>query len=145
LIVIVIFFPDRHLPIIMKLRHDVSGGTSSYRLSPSETVQRLKDFSSGVCNLLLSTSVSEEGLDICAANYVLRFDAVQTPVSLVQSRGRARAQKSHFAVLSESVAQPLTRIESAERTHDEIVDSIAFGGDPRGIVPGAVERSYRHL
>ena len=34
-----------------------------------------------------------------AANYVIRFDEVQTPVSLVQSRGRARQENSSFKVM----------------------------------------------
>eukprot|EP00919_Chromeraceae_sp_WS-2016_P037472 GHVR01089392.1.p2 GENE.GHVR01089392.1~~GHVR01089392.1.p2 ORF type:complete len:180 (+),score=36.88 GHVR01089392.1:1347-1886(+) len=41
-------------------------------------------------------------MDVPAANVVIRFDAVQTPVSLVQSRGRARQADSKFVVLAES-------------------------------------------
>ena len=50
-------------------------------------------FESGELNLLIATAMAEEGLDVATANCVIRFDPVQTPVSLVQARGRAREVK----------------------------------------------------
>jgi hypothetical protein len=52
--------------------------------------ERLEEFKKGTINLLISTSVSEEGIDVAACNCVVRFDRVETPVSVIQSRGRAR-------------------------------------------------------
>lgn len=79
-----------------------SPATASLRLTPSQSKERLGKFRSGQVKLLVSTAVSEEGMDVPAANVVIRFDAVQTPVSLVQSRGRARQADSKFIVLAES-------------------------------------------
>ena len=50
-------------------------------------------------SVLLATSVAEEGMDVPAANCVVRFDEVQTAVSLVQSQGRARQEDSSFLLL----------------------------------------------
>ncbi|KNC87489.1 hypothetical protein SARC_00375, partial [Sphaeroforma arctica JP610] len=65
----------------------------------------LADFASGSVCVLLSTSVTGEGLDIPSANTVIRFDSILTPTSLVQSRGRARAHDSRFVVMGDGLAR----------------------------------------
>jgi superfamily II DNA or RNA helicase len=50
----------------------------------------LRAFADGTVNLLITTVVAEEGMDVPAANCVLRFDPMLNAVSLVQGRGRAR-------------------------------------------------------
>lgn len=50
----------------------------------------IKRFKTGEKNLLLATSVAEEGLDISDCNYVIRYDMMGNEISSVQSRGRVR-------------------------------------------------------
>ena len=50
----------------------------------------IKRFHTGEKNLLLATSVAEEGLDIKDCNYVIRYDMMGNEISTVQSRGRVR-------------------------------------------------------
>ncbi|TKY86881.1 hypothetical protein EX895_004169 [Sporisorium graminicola] len=52
-------------------------------------------------NLLVATSIAEEGLDIQAANLVIRFDLFNRHISFLQSRGRARASQSRFILMAE--------------------------------------------
>ncbi|UTT88438.1 hypothetical protein NDA17_003666 [Ustilago hordei] len=52
-------------------------------------------------NLLIATSIAEEGLDIQAANLVIRFDLFNRHISFLQSRGRARAKESRFILMAE--------------------------------------------
>lgn len=52
-------------------------------------------------NLLVATSIAEEGLDIQAANLVVRFDLFNRHISFLQSRGRARAKQSRFICMVE--------------------------------------------
>ncbi|KAF9321095.1 Dicer-like protein 1 [Podila horticola] len=52
-------------------------------------------------NLLVSTSVAEEGLDIQPCNIVIRFDPVTTTTSYMQSRGRARKKNSRYFMMQE--------------------------------------------
>ena len=73
--------------------------TTRLRVRPSDVAARTRAFAAGEVTVLLATSVAEEGMDVPAANCVVRFDEVQTPVSLVQSRGRARQQDSSFIAL----------------------------------------------
>ncbi|KAJ3843793.1 P-loop containing nucleoside triphosphate hydrolase protein [Lentinula raphanica] len=50
-------------------------------------------------NLLVATSVAEEGLDFPACDVVIRFDSLDHVVGYVQSRGRARNKLSNFIVM----------------------------------------------
>ena len=49
--------------------------------------------------LLIATSAAEEGLDVAACAFVVRYNPPATGVSLAQSAGRARQQDARFHVL----------------------------------------------
>ncbi|KAK1323005.1 hypothetical protein QJS10_CPA02g01233 [Acorus calamus] len=61
----------------------------------------IEKFQTGKVNLLVATNVAEEGLDIQTCCLVIRFDLPDTVASFIQSRGRARMQKSEFVFLVE--------------------------------------------
>jgi len=65
-------------------------------------------------NLLISTAVAEEGMDVPAANCIIRFDPIQTPVSLIQGRGRARQEDSSFVVMEERQDRTVQKLGQAE-------------------------------
>jgi hypothetical protein len=60
----------------------------------------LGDFKTGVKNLIISTSVAEEGIDVQACCSVIRWDPPQNMISWAQSRGRARRKRSSFIIMS---------------------------------------------
>ncbi|CAN8065644.1 unnamed protein product [Agarophyton chilense] len=70
-------------------------------VSKTQAASTLERFAKGSINVLIATSVAEEGMDIPAANCVIRFDMVHSTVSFVQGRGRARQQNSCFVVLKQ--------------------------------------------
>ncbi|CAO1636838.1 unnamed protein product [Parajaminaea phylloscopi] len=65
-------------------------------------------------NLVIATSVLEEGLDIMPVNCVIRFDPPQHHVGYVQSRGRARSANSTYILM----------VEQGERKHANLLTGI---------------------
>ena len=48
----------------------------------------MKQFREGLCNLLIATSVLEEGIDIPVCNVIIRFDKIRTYCDYVQTKGK---------------------------------------------------------
>ena len=63
---------------------------------PREVLNRFKG---GSVNVIVATSVMEEGIDIPATNLVVRWDDSENFRSFIQSRGRARHVHSKFITL----------------------------------------------
>lgn len=59
----------------------------------------LENFRKEKINLLISTSVVEEGVDVPHCNTVVRFDFPQNYRAYIQSKGRARAKVSKYLLL----------------------------------------------
>ncbi|KAK4023845.1 hypothetical protein OUZ56_009240 [Daphnia magna] len=67
-------------------------------LNQSQT-QIIRGFRDGSCNLLVATSVLEEGVDVRACNLVVRFDGIKTYCDYVQSKGRARSPNAFYIIM----------------------------------------------
>lgn len=69
----------------------VAGGSDSGTMTSKKQEKILKRFREGEFNVLISTSVVEEGLDVRKCNLVVKFDCLDNFREYVQSKGRARA------------------------------------------------------
>ncbi|TKA22721.1 hypothetical protein B0A54_18085 [Friedmanniomyces endolithicus] len=67
---------------------------------PRQQARDLVDFRNGTKNLMVATSVLEEGIDVRECNLVVNFDAPNTLIGYIQRRGRARMQDSKYYILA---------------------------------------------
>ncbi|KAF9464051.1 hypothetical protein BDZ94DRAFT_1257432 [Collybia nuda] len=80
-------------------RHSFLDITRTLIKEPQEEI--LSDFKIGERNVIVSTAVAEEGIDIQACGSVIRWDPPTNMASWAQSRGRARRQRSTFTLMFE--------------------------------------------
>ncbi|KIE01203.1 Dicer-like protein 2, partial [Metarhizium majus ARSEF 297] len=110
--------------IVEKHRIGSMVGTSNYQSrklalyelvgQSSDPMAALQSFRSGKINILIATSVLEEGIDVPACNMVICFDHPQTPKSFLQRRGRARMKESKLILLSEHSSSAVAKWEALE-------------------------------
>ncbi|XP_054032774.1 ATP-dependent RNA helicase DHX58 [Dryobates pubescens] len=78
-------------------------------MTQNEQQDTIKRFREGALNLLFSTSVAEEGLDIPECNIVVRYGLMTNEIAMVQARGRARAQDSVYSVVAKAHSREVSR------------------------------------
>jgi Fanconi anemia group M protein len=61
-------------------------------LSQKEQIEIVKRFANNEFNVLVCSSIGEEGLDIAAVNYAIFYDAVPSEIRAIQRRGRVGRQ-----------------------------------------------------
>ena len=108
----------------------IGSSESSYRHSMMDITRNLvresqentlADFKIGEKNVIVSTSVAEEGLDIQACCSVIRWDPPLNMASWAQSRGRARKKRSTFTVMFEEGTKQREDVAKWENLEREMV------------------------
>jgi ERCC4-related helicase len=92
----------RELPMIKPVvvtGHTRETGSGMTKVEQEEVMD---GFRNGSTNLLIATSVAEEGLDIPECNLVVRFQHVSNEIAQVQTEGRARAENSQRVTILSS-------------------------------------------
>lgn len=86
--------------------------------------QAIQNFRDGEANLMVCSSVLEEGIDVQACNYVIILDPLKTFNMYVQTKGRARAKNASYILFSSNLEQSKisTQIAQYRQAHDEIVN-----------------------
>ncbi|XP_022349010.1 interferon-induced helicase C domain-containing protein 1 [Enhydra lutris kenyoni] len=88
----------------VKAHHLIGAGHSSEfkPMTQNEQKEVISKFRTGKINLLIATTVAEEGLDIKECNIVIRYGLVTNEIAMVQARGRARADESTYVLVANS-------------------------------------------
>ena len=96
-----------------------------------EQEEVMESFHKGECNVLVATSVAEEGLDVPACNLVIRFQHVSNEIAKTQTQGRARAAESKgFTILASDSKKPLQEMKNDEL--QALVDKVLRDYFPTG-------------
>lgn len=92
--------------------HTRETGSGMTQVQQEEVVLSFRE--SG-CNLLIATSVAEEGLDFPACNLVIRFQHVSNEIANMQTQGRARAVESEgFTILASNSKKEFQELRNVE-------------------------------
>ena len=104
----------------------------------NEQDEVIERFRHGNCNLLVSTSVLEEGIDNPDCDVVVRFDGIKSLISYTQSKGRARKwEHSKFILLmSEEEKNFIQEIQE----HNIIVKNVLTNSYSDNQVPSETTR-----
>ncbi|GAB2277169.1 hypothetical protein Dimus_011876 [Dionaea muscipula] len=103
------------LPKLCGWNTEYIAGNNKYPQTQSRKEQNkiVEEFRKGMINIIVATSILEEGLDVQSCNLVIRFDPSATVCSFIQSKGRARMQNSDFLIMVKSGdAAELSRVEN---------------------------------
>ncbi|XP_070587746.1 interferon-induced helicase C domain-containing protein 1 isoform X2 [Erythrolamprus reginae] len=78
-----------------------TGHNSEFQhMTQNEQKDIIQKFRTGKINLLIATTVAEEGLDISQCNIVIRYGLVTNEIAMMQARGRARAEESIYVLVA---------------------------------------------
>lgn len=101
-------------------------------------LEDLVAFRDGRKNLMITTDVLEEGIDVTVCHLVVCFDEPPSFKSFLQRRGRARRTESKFVIMTED-GQPHRKIETWRRFEKEMIE--AYQNEKRQHKAGALIES----
>jgi len=110
--------------------------------------ETLAEFRARRKNLIIATDALEEGIDITACNLVVCFDPPPNLKSFIQRRGRARQEKSKFAIMFPR-NEGASKLESWRTLEQKLIEAyqsemrqirdLAAIEDDVEVVPGKLE------
>jgi len=92
-------------------------------VDPKKTDLTLVDFRAGEKNLIVATSVAEEGLDVQSCHLVVCCYMQQTKKSYVQMRGRARRKNSTYVLMFPDEDIGRLRLQDLEKWEEEMLEA----------------------
>ena len=96
-----------------------SSRSGSGGLTAKQQISRLSDFRDGESNVLVATSVGEEGLDIPSADLVIFYEPVSSEIRTIQRRGRTgRRRQGEVVVLIAEGTRDERAKDSAKRKEE---------------------------
>ncbi|XP_061399462.1 uncharacterized protein LOC133335170 [Musca vetustissima] len=121
----------QHVPLLKPKCFVGQGGTGNLRpLTQKEQIQIMNDFRSGQSNVLIATSIGEEGIDVGEVDLIVCFDiSTSNPTRFVQRIGRTGRKKNGNVVMlvTEGREQQILKdvLHNKDQTNKKILRSPA--------------------
>ncbi|EGG13599.1 putative RNA helicase [Cavenderia fasciculata] len=110
------------------------GSNTDGGMSTSKQKEVVEAFRTGKANVVVTTNVLEEGLDVPECNLVIRIDAPSTVTALIQSRGRARHRNSEFVAIIKTIeGHSYRRFLMHEQLLQETIEFLRTGVIPESL------------
>ncbi|KAG1871187.1 hypothetical protein C8R48DRAFT_698038 [Suillus tomentosus] len=115
---------------LLKVTRFIGQGTDKQGrkgFAQKEQLEIIKKFKAGEFNVLVSTSIGEEGLDIGEVDMIVCYDAQKTPIRMLQRVGRTgRKRDGYVHVLLSEIREELNW-DKAKDTYGELQRCIVRG------------------
>ncbi|KAJ7462618.1 hypothetical protein B0H11DRAFT_2053592 [Mycena galericulata] len=114
-------------------------------LAQKEQLEVIKKFKSGEYNVLVATSIGEEGLDIGEVDLIICYDAQKTPIRMLQRFGRTGRKREGTVHVLLSEGREEDNMHKAKVTYNQVQKSIVRGdqlelyGDVERLLPDHIK------
>jgi len=106
--------------------------TPRIKATRSAVASSIEKFRCGKLNVLVSTSVIEEGFDVPSSNVVISFDHIKDTVELSQRFGRARQENRRIVVMDQRWDRPIAALKEVKQHQDYQIESFTPSFTTRG-------------
>ncbi|CAI9720102.1 dicer 2-1 [Octopus vulgaris] len=112
---------EKHLSVVSITGHGGGGGDGMRVSTQRKVFQEIKE---GKHQIIITTSVAEEGVDLPKCSLVITLNPPTSVVTLVQMRGRARKNNSTFLVVCENAKneENIRNLLGAEKIMEEATE-----------------------
>lgn len=93
-------------------------------LAQREQIEVIKRLKCGEFNVLVATSIGEEGLDIGEVDIIVCYDAQKTPIRMLQRLGRTGRQRHGYAHVLLAEEREELNLEKAKTAYKEVQKTI---------------------
>lgn len=119
---------NRHGPMI---RASVFVGQADSKrsegMNQAKQMETINQFKTGVFNVIVATSIGEEGLDIGQVDLIVCYDASGSPIRMLQRMGRTGRKRAGKIVLLLMKGKEQENFEKAKDNYEQMQKMIASG------------------
>ncbi|KAJ7655062.1 hypothetical protein DFH06DRAFT_1201495 [Mycena polygramma] len=114
-------------------------------LAQKEQLEVIKKFKAGEFNVLVATSIGEEGLDIGEVDLIVCYDAQKTPIRMLQRLGRTGRKRDGIVHVLLSQGREENNMNTAKDTYKAVQKTIVRGdqlelyGDVERLLPDHIK------
>ncbi|KNE58598.1 hypothetical protein AMAG_04162 [Allomyces macrogynus ATCC 38327] len=121
---------DKHRPLVrvMSFVGQSSHKATGRGLNQREQLAIIRQFQEGGYNVLVSTSVGEEGLDIGDIDLIICYDTSQSPVQMLQRMGRTGRKREGRVVCLLTAGKEEEQYKKSQDNYKSVQNMIQKGG-----------------